>query len=123
MSVDVVYALSALICGFAAGLDSVITCYGITVDGFVEANPLYKVLPTKVSNFILKSAFGVFLFGGAKVIGTGFLAAFLAHHGFYTNTGSLVFWIPAVGLTGLNVRNLLMIRKVSKAKAAAAAKK
>jgi len=122
MNVDVTYALGACICGFVAGLDSVITGYGITVDGFVEANPLYKILPTKVSDFVLKSALGIFLFGGAKVIGTGFLAAFLANHGFYTNTGSLVFWIPAVGLTGLNVRNLLMIRKVSKAKAAAAKK-
>ncbi len=116
MNVDVTYALGALVCGFAAGLDSVITGYGITVDGFVEANPLYKILPAKVSNFILKSAFGIFLFGGAKLIGTGFLAKLLANHGFYTNTGSLIFWIPAAALIGLNIRNLLLIRKAKAVK-------
>ena len=116
MNVDVTYALGALVCGFAAGLDSVITGYGINVDGFVEANPLYKILPAKVSNFILKSAFGIFLFGGAKLIGTGVLASVLANHGFYTNAGSLIFWIPAAALVGLNVRNLLLIRKAKAAK-------
>jgi hypothetical protein len=115
MSVDVNFALAALVCGFAGGLDSVITCYGITVAGFVEANPLYKILPTSVSNFILKSALGVFLFGGARVIGTGFAAMLLANHGFYTNTGSLFFWIPAAGLVALNIRNGLMILKAKKA--------
>lgn len=122
MNVDVTYALGTLVCGFAAGLDSVITGYGITVDGLAEANPLYKILPTKVSNYILKNAFGIFLFGGAKVIGTGFLAAFLANHGFYTNTGSLIFWIPAVGLMGLNVRNLLLMNKLKKTAAVAVKK-
>jgi hypothetical protein len=118
MNVDVNYALAALVCGFAGGVDSVLTCYGITVAGFVEANPLYKILPTSVSNFILKSAFGVFLWGGFRVIGTGVMAKVLADHGFYTNTGSLFFWIPAAGLVALNVRNGLMILKAKKAVAA-----
>jgi hypothetical protein len=116
MSVDVIYALSALACGFTAGLDSVITCYGITVDGFVEENPLYKHLPKKVSDFLLKSAFGAFLFGGAKLIGTGFLAMVLAHHGFYNTLGSFVFWVPAAGLTGVNIHNLLLMRKLKAVK-------
>jgi hypothetical protein len=115
MNVDINYALAALVCGFAGGVDAVLTCYGITVAGFVEANPLYKILPTSVSNFITKSAFGVFLWGGFRVIGTGFAAKLLADHGFYTNAGSLIFWIPAAGLVALNVRNGLMILKAKKA--------
>jgi len=114
MNVDVTYALGALVCGFAAGLDSVITGYGITVDGFAEANPLYKILPAKVDNFILKSALGIFLFGGAKLIGTGFLAKLLANHGFYTNAGSLIFWIPAAAFVGLDIHNLLLISGLKK---------
>jgi hypothetical protein len=117
MNVDVNYALAALVCGFAGGIDSLLTCYGITVDGFVEANPLYKVLPTSISNFILKSAFGVFLFGGLRLIGTGVVAALLARHGFYTNAGSLFFWIPGAGLVALDIRNGLMILKAKKAPA------
>jgi hypothetical protein len=116
MNVDVTYALGALVCGFAAGLDSVITYIGLTEYGFVEANPIYKALPAKVTNFIQKSAFGVFLYGGMKVIGTGFLARVLADHGFYTNAGSLIFWIPAAAFIGLNIRNLLLIRKAKAAK-------
>lgn len=119
MNVDVTYALGVLVCGFAAALDSIITCYGVTVCGLAEANPIYKWLPTKVSDFILKNAFGVFLFAGAKLIGIGVLAAVLAKHGFYTNAGSLMFWIPAAGFVALDIRNLLMIRKAKKAKAPA----
>lgn len=116
MNVDATYALGALVCGFAAGLDSVITGYGITVDGFAEANLLYKILPKKASDFVLKSALGIFLFGGAKLIGTGFLAKLLANHGFYTNTGSLIFWIPAAAFVGLNLYNLNLMRKLTAAK-------
>jgi hypothetical protein len=118
MTPGFLFALFACLCGFAFVLDMLLTRYGIAVYGAVETNPLYKILPATLQNFFFKTAFGSFLDGGIKLIGTGFAAKLLYDHGYGHENGSyadcLFFAIPLVGSLVIDVRNLFVLRKMTK---------
>jgi len=119
MSVDVVYAGAVMAAGLLLAADALITRYGLWVYKLQEANPLYKILPAKVQNFIFGTAFGTFLDGGIKLLGTGYLGSVLANHGFYSYFGAVPFEIIAVGSAAITVRNLFILKAAKKAAPAA----
>jgi hypothetical protein len=115
ISVDVVYAGAVMAAGVLLGLDALITRYGLWVYKLHEENPLYRILPTKVQNFIFGSAFGSFLDGGIKLIGTGVVGSILAHHGFYNYLGAVPFEMMAAGSAAITIRNLFILKAAKKA--------
>jgi hypothetical protein len=115
MTPGFLYALTATVFGFGMVLDTLITRWGIWNYGLVEANPIYKILPQSVQDYIFKTAFGSFLDGGLKCIGAGVIASIFYHLGFGLEHGSyldsLILGIPAIGVYALNLRNTLLILK------------
>lgn len=103
-----------------AGLfaDAAATRYGIWDYGFVEGNPLYKLLPASWQTFIFKTAGGTFADGAFRVLLTTALIVTAVNTGYANDSGA---WVPAtIGSLSLGVaiRNFILIRK----QAAAAAK-
>jgi hypothetical protein len=116
MSVDVVYAAAVMAAGLLLAADALITRYGLWVYKLQESNPLYKILPAAVQNFIFGTAFGTFLDAGVKLIGTGVIGSILARHGFYSYFGAVPFEVIAGGSAIITIRNLFLLKA---AKAAA----
>lgn len=114
------YALVACLLGFGMVLDTLVTRWGIWNYGYVEANPVYKILPQKADDFIFQTAFGSFLDGGVKLIGAGVIASILYNHGLGHENGSyldsLILGIPAIAVYAIVLRNALMILKQPKKK-------
>ena len=115
MSVDVVYAVAVMAAGCLLAADALITRYGLWVYKLQEENPLYKLLPTKVQNFIFGTAFGTFLDAGLKLIGTGVVGSILAQHGFYSYFGAVPFEVIAGGSAVVTIRNLFILKAAKKA--------
>lgn len=117
MSAGALFALGATICGFMFVIDVLVTRIGVA-HGLAEANPIYKILPQKLRDFLM-TAFGGFLDAGLKLIGTGVVASLLYNHAgmgqeYGSKLDSLIFWIPAAGLLVLTIRNYSLIRKAPK---------
>lgn len=115
MTPGFLFGLVGLLFGFGLGLDMLITRWGMWNNGLIESNPIYKIYPQFLKKFVFETAFGSFLDGGLKVILGGVLAGIFYSLGYGREDGSyldsLILGLPAVAVYGLNVRNLLLIRK------------